>query len=344
MDVLPDRSAATMAAWLRNHPSIEVVCRDRCGLYAQAAREGAPQARQVADRFHLVQNLRLAIERRLSRAPKPSKPPVQSIPTPKPSPQQEQQNLSRDGRRLVWLDRFATVKRLQQAGESLATIVTETGLNWRTVAKWTGSDALPERRRMDKRPGSLNRFTVFLARRWAEGRRNGRHLLQELRLQGYTGGRTQLELLLLEWRRNGASQASVPGAAVPPIMASILCMAPRPKLTERQASRVDLLKEQLPGFAAMRQLAMRFRGILRGKDPAKLDTWLADVRHSGLHALRRFGQVLSRDIDAVRNAICENWSNGQTEGQINKLKALKRAMYGQAGAELLRARMLPFTA
>jgi transposase len=124
----------------------------------------------------------------------------------------------------------------------------------------------------------------------------------------------------------------------------MLCVAPRPQLTARQASKVDLLKKQLPDFAAMRQFAMRFRGILRGKDPAKLDAWLNDIRHSGLHALRRFAQVLIRDIDAVRNAVREEWSNGQTEGQINKPKALKRSMYGRAGTELLRARMLPITA
>lgn len=121
-------------------------------------------------------------------------------------------------------------------------------------------------------------------------------------------------------------------------------MAPRPQLTARQASKVDLLKQHLPGFATMRQFAMRFRGILRSKDPAKLDTWLTDVRQSGLPALRRFAQVLARDIDAVRNAVRESWSNGQTEGQIYKLKALKRSMYGQAGTELLRARMLPLAA
>ena len=74
-----------------------------------------------------------------------------------------------------------------------------------------------------------------------------------------------------------------------------------------------------------------------------LDVWLADVRLSSFSALRRFAHVLCRDIDAERNAIREEWSNGQTEGQINKLKALKQSMYGQAGAELLRDRTLPIT-
>ena len=357
VDVLPDRSQATTAAWLRDHPSIEVVSRDRCGLYAQAARQGAPQARQIADRFHLMQNLRFAIERQLSRTPRVSQP--DSAPRlgaqHAPSPHLEHQDPDQEGRRLVWLTRFAEVKELQQEGKRLAAIVTLTRLNWRTVAKWIACDTLPERRRMDPRPRNPVRFTAHLARRWVEGCRNGRQLLFEVCGQGYSGSRAQLERLLWAWRRDDtlptahlqaekAKQGPVPVGSVPPIAASIMCMTPRSKLTSRQASRVDVLKEHVPGFAEMRQLAMRFRGILRSKDPTKLDVWLADVRHSGLHAIRRFAQILRRDIDAVKNAVREDWSNGQTEGQINKLKALKRSMYGHAGAELLRARMLPVAA
>jgi transposase len=94
-------------------------------------------------------------------------------------------------------------------------------------------------------------------------------------------------------------------------------------------------------FATMRGLAMRFRGILRGTDTEKLDVWLHDADRTGLYGIRRFARSSRQDLAAVRNAITEIWSNGQTEGQINRLKALKRAMYGSAGVELLRARMLP---
>ena len=86
---------------------------------------------------------------------------------------------------------------------------------------------------------------------------------------------------------------------------------------------------------------MRFRGILGGGDPSRLHSGLNDARATGMYDIRRFAQILRRDIDAVRNAISERWSNGQMEGQINRLKTLKRAMNGRAGTELLRARMLP---
>jgi len=91
----------------------------------------------------------------------------------------------------------------------------------------------------------------------------------------------------------------------------------------------------------MRKLAMRFRGILRGSDTGPLDGWLSDATRSGIHCMRQFAGTLRQDLAAVQNAIREPWSNGQTEGQINRLKTLKRAMYGRAGVDLLRARMLP---
>ena len=112
-------------------------------------------------------------------------------------------------------------------------------------------------------------------------------------------------------------------------------------LTYSQADKVTVLKEASPSFVVMRRLAMRFRGLLRGADAGKLGSWLDDARHSGIQLLQQFARILSRDIDAVRNAIAEPWSSGQAEGQINRLKTLKRAMFGRAGIELLRARMLP---
>jgi len=89
---------------------------------------------------------------------------------------------------------------------------------------------------------------------------------------------------------------------------------------------------------------MRFRGVLLSKDLKRLDKWLDDSQRSGIYAMQRFARTLRHAIQAVRNAVAEPWSNGQTEGQINRLKTLKRAMHGRAGAELLRARMIPLSA
>ena len=103
-----------------------------------------------------------------------------------------------------------------------------------------------------------------------------------------------------------------------------------------EAAKVDFLKLASPEFAAM-----RFRGILRSRYTQKFGVWLDDAQQSGIYAMQRFARTMRRDLDAVRNALTEVWSGGQTEGHINRLKTLKRAMYGRAGVELLRARMLP---
>ena len=114
-----------------------------------------------------------------------------------------------------------------------------------------------------------------------------------------------------------------------------------PNRLENRLYLANVTMPASPDFTAMRQLAMRFRGILRSKDTGRLDVWLNDAQQSGIYAVQRFVRTLRQDIDAVRNALTERWSNGQTEGQINRLKTLKRAMYGRASTELLRARMLP---
>jgi hypothetical protein len=181
-------------------------------------------------------------------------------------------------------------------------------------------------------------------------------LLLEIRDLGYTGSLSHLGRLLAGWRRAGrpvtvdAVTTATPllidpltGHLVSPIVAAALCVKPRGLLTEAQVAKVDAFKAISSEFAAMRALAMRFRGILRGGDVDKLTVWLHDADRSALYGIRRFAHTLRLDLAAVRNAITETWSNGQTEGQINRLKMLKRAMYGRAGTDLLRARMIPLS-
>ena len=131
------------------------------------------------------------------------------------------------------------------------------------------------------------------------------------------------------------------GRVISPVTAAALCVKPRGQMTARQAANVDALKGASAEFTAMRRLAMRFRGLLRGGMVEELDAWLIDARASGIYAMQRFARTIRQDLEAVRNAVSEPWSNGQTEGQINKLKTLKRAVYGRAGVDLLRARMMP---
>ena len=119
------------------------------------------------------------------------------------------------------------------------------------------------------------------------------------------------------------------GRVISPLTAAALCIKPRGQMTARHVANIDALKAASAEFTAMRGLAMRFRGPLRGGTAEGLDAWLIDARASGIYAMQRFAKIIRQDLEAVRNAVSEPWSNGQTEGQINRLKTLKLAMYGR---------------
>ena len=112
-------------------------------------------------------------------------------------------------------------------------------------------------------------------------------------------------------------------------------------MTDRQWANLAVLKSPSGVFCKMRRLSMRLQGLLCSGDCSKLDPWVPDAEASGLYAKRRYVRALRRDYDAVRNAVAETRNNGQVEGQVNRLKRLKRSMYGSAGPDLLRARMMP---
>jgi transposase len=242
---------------------------------------------------------------------------------------------------------------MYDAGETVAAITRKLRLTRRIVDKWVRLESFPERARMAPKSSTPARFATYLRDRWADGQRNVRRLLQEVCEQGYTGCYSRLAAFVAPWRQRTEKRPTPPstvgtlpldpptGAVISPIVAAELCIKPRGMLTPQQAEKVDVLKQALPIFACMRSLAMRFRGLLRGSDAKALDTWIRDATGCGAHAMQAFAAKLRHDIDAVRNAIREPWSNGQTEGQINRLKMLKRAMYGRASVALLCARMRP---
>lgn len=198
---------------------------------------------------------------------------------------------------------FDTVHALNEEGLSYSEIARSTGYGRRSIAKWLTFETAPDRQKAALKPTFPLYFVALLAQCWRNGNRCGQHLFHDLKQRGYTGSFSNLERLLASLRR---PERSVKDSASP---------AP--------------------------VLGMRFRGIFRSGDPGKLNNWIDDAAISGLVAIARFARVLHRDLDAVCSAIELSWSNGQAEGQINRLKTIKREMYGRAGPELLRARMLP---
>jgi hypothetical protein len=377
VDVLADRSAASTAEWLRVHPEVEMVSRDRAGLYADGARQGAPHARQIADRFHLLQNFREAVERQLAGLGQPvrRKPPslanddvdpMTAVAGERPRMSEaEREIFTRQGRDADRQALFDQIRALYDADVTIRDIALALGLGLRRVQRWVRLIELPARNVMAPKPSTPAYYGAYLARRWAEGVTAVKGLLVEISQRGYTGSHSHLARFFAPWRKairvvtmtpaNSSSppetEVAIPsrmatldsmtGRRISSLIAAALCVKPRGAMTPRQIVNVDSLKAASEEFTTMRGLAMRFAGLLRGSDIRKLDVWLRDARHCGLHAMRSFVRKLRQDIDAVRNAILEPWSNGQVEGQINRLKMLKRAMYGRASVELLRARMRP---
>jgi hypothetical protein len=250
---------------------------------------------------------------------------------------------------------FETVHRLWRSGKKASEVVKETGISRKRVDKWIRLTELPERNKMSPKPDSPAFFQDYLARRWSAGYQHVRSLLAELRSLGYTGCFSGLARFVSHWR---SSKQPPPPNTAPGVLndnlpdetaarhissrvAAALLVKPCPFLTPAQAQKVDTLKIACPNFALMRGLVMEFRGILRGGKSETLDCWIQKADGSGIYSLKRFAKTLRRDWAAVRSALQEPFSNGPVEGHINRLKTIKRQMYGRAGFELLRARLLP---
>lgn len=198
-------------------------------------------------------------------------------------------------------------------------------------------------------------FEEFRSQSWKDGIRTGSALFQTIKDRGYQGSLVHLQRLLAGWRRaekpatsNHDSLSFRPvrepdtGHAFSPVTAAALCLKPRGKMSPYQIRKVEPLKEGSSAFATMQALTTRFNIILRGRQADPLQAWIDDTIDADLPPIIRFARTLHTDIEAVRNAIEMPWRDGQTEGQINRLKTLKRATYVRAGAELPRARTLPF--
>ena len=217
VDVLPDRSAASVAAWRRDHPQVEIISRDRHGLYAEGARQGAPQARQVADRFHLVQTLREKIEQQLARLGRPVRRQASAA---------VEAEATRAGLHGVRQEMFEQVRGLHQAGKTATAITHELGLSRRRVDTWVKLEALPDRHAMAPKPGTPAYYQDHLTRRWAEGCTVARRLFTEIQRAGlhrlhHASGAVRRA----SWRRAAGTTEKMPAAIPAP-----RCRAIRPQV------------------------------------------------------------------------------------------------------------------
>jgi transposase len=348
-DLLPDRSAESLSFWLAQHPTVEVITRDRCGLYAEGASQGAPSAMQVADRFHLVLNLSAAIERVLEERsrqlvltvdqPRSAPPDLTTVgrSSHKPTTQQVVQQERRQRR----LERYELVVASYAKGCSKRAISRDLGIAYKTVLRWLRAGQFPERKPPSGRRQKAAEFTDYLQQRWSEGCHNATQLYREIRVRGYKGCRAMVGHFVSGWRREGRPSTKRP-ERISPKHAAILVARDPDLMSPEQRSLLNALSANCPDLIPLRSIAIAFREALTSRDGTMLRTWVNKVRHSEFGPLVRFSYGLQKDIAAVTAAVETHWSNGQVEGQINRLKAIKRQMYGRAGFNLLRARVLPY--
>jgi len=206
VDMLPGRSAASTAERLKRHPEIEVISRDRAGLYAEGARVGAPQARQVADRFHLLQNFREAIERQLIYPGGPVRRSSDGAPEKSHSRRVSQgahRHFAQRAARAAQLAGFAEIKVLYEAGESIIAIARALGLGRRRVKRWSRFIVLPQRNAIEPKACTPAHFEALLSRRFTEGTTSVRLLFGEIKQQGYTGSYSHLARFIAPWKDAG---------------------------------------------------------------------------------------------------------------------------------------------
>jgi transposase len=371
IDLLPDRSGATVTAWLRRYPDIQIVARDRSTEYARAASAGAPAALQVADRWHLLLNMRQALERWLGRVHGR----LRQLPDLPSGDGRQPGERPRAYRRsaaeiAISLDSRARrlaaskhVRRRRLAGETLLAIGRATGLARATVRKYAQAESFPERAIRRPNPSRLDPHLAHLEQRMAEGCENAMALWREIRNQGFAGTHRQVHRFVAERRtvparrtaRKWLSRTVSPSAeairptpiAAPKQLAWIL-VQPAAALQPRATADLARIRQD-PEAARVADLARRFTMLVRacgldGDRPTdaagELDRWLLETRSCGVAALETFAAGLAQDGAAVRAALTTSWSNAQAEGQISRLKMLKRTMYGRASFALLRRRVL----
>jgi len=354
IDLLPERSAEAVAAWLRQHDGVEVIARDRAGAYAEGARQGAPKALQVADRWHLLRNLGDALQGAVDRHRGAVRRAARAVAHGTSAGQEEgmsaphrtKETRLRADRRSQRQARYEELHRLRLSGLSAEAIAPALGMSATVARRWLRAGGPPAHSK-PRQPQPMDAHVATLERRWGEGCRNASRLWRELVGQGFAGSRGPVARWVAQRRREDPplQAAEVQRAATWPAPSSrrcarLLTMAPD-KLDAQEAVFLSHLAEIAPDLARAGDLAAGFAALVRnapdaGNGPA-LEAWLASTRGTALDA---FVRGIDRDRDAVLAALVEPWSTSPVEGQINRLKTIKRQMYGRAGYDLLRKRVL----
>jgi len=371
IDLLPDRTAATFTAGLVAHPGIEVIARDRSPEYARGATVGAPAALQVADRWHILKNHREALERMLNRLhaeltclPERASTAEPVVPDPAPGrvrrlrPRSVGEQAVPHAARERRLQRYQQVQTLAAQGMPILQIATQLRMSRATVPAFAVAAVFPERAANRAQPSRLDPYLVILQARWQAGCTNASQLWRDIHAQGYPGGRRQVARGMQHqrtapsamtpkkygFRRSdavttpGSTATAAPGLAAPRQFVWLLLRTPT-QLNEADAATLARL-QQHPTIQGAQALAHTFQTMVRQRKPEMFDGWVQACAASGITELQSFAKGLAQEDASIRAALSEPWSSGQVEGQVTRLKLLKRQMYGRAKFDLLRQRVL----
>ena len=377
VDVLKERTAEALSTWLQTHDGVEIISRDRSTEYARGATAGAPQALQVADRWHILQNLRQVLERLIARVlprirvlPVPST--TQSNETTLLPPMRRQrlrkpyksEQVAAQASRSQRLTRYQAVQALHAQGVPMLQIAKRLHLSRGTVRKFVKAAGFPEQSAHRVSHSILDAYESYLHQRFTEGCRNAQQLWRELQAQGFAGTHRQVTRWLALRREQPspyspkATRLALPtqttrtrALAAPEVTSPSLPALPsarqlawllvrNPAELDDEETRMLLRLRQASDIELAYTLAQQFSLMVKQRKPTLLDDWLMQCVQSGLAELQTFAAGLRQEYAAIRAALTEAWSNGQLEGQVNRLKLIKRQMYGRATFDLLRQRVL----
>ncbi|MFI6359625.1 ISL3 family transposase [Streptomyces sp. NPDC050743] len=345
VDVLPDRTSETFAAWLTEHPGAEIICRDRASAYTKAVRESAPDALEVADRWHLLQNLSAAVEKtchqhrdclrkraeeeKVTEVPEP--PPMLLPPAELPRTQIIERTRHR----------YEDIHRLLEKRWTISAIARRLNLDRKTARRFRDTDLDQLASARERRPnGVLEPFKAYLNARFTEtqGQVSGTRLFLEIQARGYRGSRQVVRKHLTALRAGTAEPVRVDIPSPRKITSWI--MRPRETLTESQDERLLQVRLACPDIARACDLARAFADLARHRRGYLLLEWIRQAEQDAPKPMKGFAGFLRQDLAAVTAGLTLPWSSGVVEGHVNRVKTLKRAMYGRASFELLRSRIL----
>jgi transposase len=345
VDVLPDREAETLAAWLQAHPGVQIICRDRAGAYAEGARTGAPDAQQVADRWHLWHNLcetvqRVVVRHRACLAEPATAPTSTDAEGP---PQIDQPTQRPDTPATIQLrERYAAVQEMLGKGIQRKVIATRIGVHPDTVARYADAANIDDLLISKHRCSKLDSFKSYLDQRWNAGCTDAVRLTEELREQGYRGTSRTVRRYLEPLRESGSPAAHTTAPPKPRQVTGWMTRHPD-EVSESKKLRLKAILARCPELHTLAELVADFAKILCNRTGERLTAWLAAADTADLPDLHIFTAGLRRDLAAVTNGLTLSWNSGPVEGTVCKLKAIKRAMFGRANFDLLRKRVLTRT-